>query len=67
MAAIESRRAAAASSLSFTELPWGCEYYLTHRPDDGRGRLRARWPTFDAIYLGAIGAPGVPDARRRPG
>src|SRR6266540_3591395 len=46
--------------LSFTHLPWGCEYYLAHQrmmDDDGFDRL-AR---FDAIYLGAIGAPGVPD------
>jgi tartrate dehydrogenase/decarboxylase / D-malate dehydrogenase len=47
-------------SLTFTELPWGCEYYLKHRrmmEEDGLERLAK----FDAIYLGAIGAPGVPD------
>jgi tartrate dehydrogenase/decarboxylase/D-malate dehydrogenase len=47
-------------SLSFTELPWGCEHYLAHgrmMDDDAFERLER----FDAIYLGAIGAPGVPD------
>lgn len=40
--------------------PWGCEYYLeTGRmmAADGMEQLRK----FDAIYLGAVGAPGVPD------
>src|SRR5712671_6622180 len=42
------------------ELPWGCDYY--HKtghmmPADGLERLRQR----DAIYLGAVGFPGVPD------
>jgi tartrate dehydrogenase/decarboxylase/D-malate dehydrogenase len=46
--------------LELTHLPWGCEFYLKqHRmmDDDGLERLTK----FDAIYLGAIGAPGVPD------
>ena len=40
--------------------PWGCEYYLkTGRmmPEDGIEILEK----FDAIYLGAVGYPGVPD------
>ena len=40
--------------------PWGCEYYLREgrmMPADGLAQLRA----CDAIYLGAIGAPTVPD------
>ena len=43
-----------------TAFPWGCEYYLkTGRmmPEDGMEQLAG----FDAIYLGAVGAPGVPD------
>jgi tartrate dehydrogenase/decarboxylase / D-malate dehydrogenase len=47
-------------SLSTTDLPWSCEYYLAERrmmPADGLERLRAA----DAIFLGAIGAPSVPD------
>lgn len=44
----------------FTYFPWGCEYYLEHgkmMSDDGIEQLKA----FDAIYLGAVGYPGVPD------
>jgi len=47
-------------SFSFTEFPWGCEYYLEHgkmMADDGIDQLK----DFDAIYLGAVGYPGVPD------
>lgn len=43
-----------------TWFPWGCEYYLkTGRmmPEDGIEQLKQ----FDAIYLGAVGYPGVPD------
>lgn len=44
----------------FTHFPWGCEYYLKTgkmMADDGIEQLKK----FDAIYLGAVGAPGVPD------
>jgi tartrate dehydrogenase/decarboxylase/D-malate dehydrogenase len=47
-------------SLSCEEFEWGCEYYLrTGRmmPEDGLEQLRP----FDAILLGAIGHPTVPD------
>lgn len=47
-------------SFSFTMFPWGCEYYLKHgemMADDGIERLKE----FDAIYMGAVGYPGVPD------
>ena len=47
-------------SLQWEEFAWGCEYYLADGrmlPDDGLARLAA----FDAIFLGAVGAPGVPD------
>lgn len=47
-------------SFQVTSFPWGCEYYLkTGRmmPEDGVEQLKH----FDAIYLGAVGAPGVPD------
>ncbi|MDQ3943337.1 MAG: tartrate dehydrogenase, partial [Actinomycetota bacterium] len=39
---------------------WGCEYFLQTgkmMPDDGLDRLREH----DAVFLGAIGYPGVPD------
>ncbi len=44
----------------FTEFPWGCEYYLEHgrmMPEDALETLS----DFDAIYLGAVGWPTVPD------
>ena len=47
-------------AFEFTQFPWGCEYYLeTGRmmAEDGMEQLKK----FDAIFLGAVGAPGVPD------
>jgi tartrate dehydrogenase/decarboxylase/D-malate dehydrogenase len=47
-------------ALAFEQFDWGCEDYLrTGRmmPEDGLEQLRP----FDAIYLGAIGHPTVPD------
>ncbi len=44
----------------FTHFPWGCEFYSEHgkmMDDDGIEQLSE----FDAIYLGAVGFPGVPD------
>ena len=47
--------------LECTEFPWGVDYYLEHgspTPPDYIEQLRG----FDAIYLGAVGAPGqMPD------
>ena len=46
--------------VEFTEFPWGCDYYLREKrmmAPDGFDQLRR----FDAIYLGAIGDPRVPD------
>jgi tartrate dehydrogenase/decarboxylase/D-malate dehydrogenase len=46
--------------VSFEEFPYSCEYYLEYGvmlPPDGMDRLCA----FDAILLGAVGYPGVPD------
>ena len=45
---------------SFTDFPWGCEYYLKTgqmMPEDGIEILAK----YDAILLGAVGYPGVPD------
>ncbi len=47
-------------SLSFQPFDWGCDYY--HRagrmmPADGMDQIRP----FDAVLLGAIGHPSVPD------
>ena len=42
------------------ELPWGCDHFLetgSMMPDGGLDTLRG----YDAIFLGAVGAPAVPD------
>ena len=47
-------------TVSFNEFPYSCGYFREHgrmMPADGLNRLR----DFDAILLGAVGAPGVPD------
>jgi tartrate dehydrogenase/decarboxylase/D-malate dehydrogenase len=60
LATIEAATRGTGIALKFTELPWGCDYYLRHgRMMDTDGFERAA--SFDAIYLGAIGSPAVPD------
>jgi tartrate dehydrogenase/decarboxylase/D-malate dehydrogenase len=47
-------------TIEFIEFPYSCAYYLKHSvmmPENGIESLR----TFDAIYLGAVGHPSVPD------
>jgi tartrate dehydrogenase/decarboxylase/D-malate dehydrogenase len=47
-------------SLAFTELAWSSDYYRQYgrmMPEDAFEQLAK----YDAIYLGAIGAPDVPD------
>ncbi len=47
-------------NFKFTYFPWGCDYYKENgkmMADDGIEQLK----NFDAIFLGAVGAPGVPD------
>jgi tartrate dehydrogenase/decarboxylase/D-malate dehydrogenase len=47
-------------AVEWREFPWSCEHYRRHgemMPADGVERLRA----FDAILLGAVGAPEIPD------
>ena len=47
-------------NMKFEIFPWGCEYYLEHgciMPENGLELLK----NFDAIYLGAVGHPDVPD------
>jgi tartrate dehydrogenase/decarboxylase/D-malate dehydrogenase len=46
--------------LHWDEFPWSCEHYLDQgrmMPEDGLDRIRHH----DAIFLGAVGFPGVPD------
>ena len=47
-------------NFEFDYFDWGCEYYLKYgrmMPENGLDILKA----YDAIYLGAVGYPGVPD------
>ena len=62
--AVKVLNAAAAADggflFEFTEFPWGCEYYTRTgemMPADGIETLKG----FDAVLLGAVGYPGVPD------
>ena len=60
LAALEKAAHGSGVSLQLTDLPWGCDYYIRHKKmmdEDGFERLAG----FDAIYLGAIGSPSVPD------
>ncbi|PSR22813.1 MAG: tartrate dehydrogenase [Sulfobacillus acidophilus] len=46
--------------LETREFDWSCQYYLQHgrmMPEDGLETLKS----FDAIFLGAVGFPTVPD------
>jgi tartrate dehydrogenase/decarboxylase/D-malate dehydrogenase len=61
---LKAIRAAADVTGSFgietVDYPWSCEYYATNgrmMDDDAMDRMR----DSDAIFLGAIGFPGVPD------
>src|SRR6516164_11645060 len=52
--------AASGFRLNWEHLPWGSDYYQAHgemMPADGLEVLAG----FDAIYLGAVGRPDVPD------
>lgn len=47
-------------AFDLVDYPWSCEWYLEHGamlPKDGLDQLR----NSDAIFLGAVGYPGVPD------
>ncbi len=60
MRAVEAAGGRHGLSFSWERFDWSCEVYArTGRmmPEDGLERLRS----FDAIFLGAVGWPGVPD------
>ena len=47
-------------TLRWDDKPWSCEHYAKHgemMPKDGLAQIRGH----DAIFLGAVGFPGVPD------
>src|SRR5256885_14307955 len=60
IAVLEAAARRSAVTLEFTELPWGCEYFLKHQrmmEQDGMARPAG----FDATFLRGVGAPSVPD------
>ncbi len=57
---LEAAALAHGFGLDFHSFPWNCDFYAAHgvmMPDDWSDQLCA----FDAVYLGAIGWPTVPD------
>lgn len=57
---IEAALSGTDTTISFTEFDWSCEYFARNgrmMPEDGINQLGQ----FDAIYLGAVGFPGVED------
>ncbi len=47
-------------AIDWRHFDWSCEYYAKHgrmMPEDGLEQLRP----FEAVFLGAVGYPGVPD------
>jgi tartrate dehydrogenase/decarboxylase / D-malate dehydrogenase len=60
MRVLEAAAARHGFELQWDQYPWSCAYYQKHgrmMPEDGLARIRGH----DAIYLGAVGFPGVPD------
>jgi tartrate dehydrogenase/decarboxylase/D-malate dehydrogenase len=60
IAVVKKAAAACGAAVEFVEFPWGCDFYRAQgrmMAEDGFDRLQE----FDAIYLGAIGDPSVPD------
>jgi len=60
MRVLEAAGVKHAIQLDWETFPWSCEYYAKHgrmMPDDGLQQIRRH----DAIFLGAVGFPGVPD------
>src|SRR5262249_54835561 len=60
IAAMEAAARAYGFECQWHEFDWSCERYVTMgtmMPEDGLERLRL----YDAVYLGAVGHPEVPD------
>ncbi len=60
LAAVQAAVRGTDVTLALTDLPWGSDYYAANgrmMPADGFEQLA----TLDAIYMGAIGSPAVPD------
>lgn len=61
--ASETLSAAGGPGYRFTELPYGADYLLTHGLSIPPGEFERLPRDFDAILLGALGDPRVPDMR----
>jgi tartrate dehydrogenase/decarboxylase/D-malate dehydrogenase len=60
IAVVQRAAERAGIGIEFVEFPWGCEFYTRNgRMMDAEGLDTLQ--RFDAIYLGAIGDPSVPD------
>ena len=60
IAVLDDVAAAEGFALEWTQLPWSSQFYAEHgrmMPEDGLDTLA----DFDAIFLGAIGDPSLPD------
>jgi tartrate dehydrogenase/decarboxylase/D-malate dehydrogenase len=60
MRVLEAAGARHGVGFQWDQFPWGCEHFARHgcmMPADGLAAIR----NHDAIYLGAVGFPGVPD------
>jgi tartrate dehydrogenase/decarboxylase / D-malate dehydrogenase len=60
LAVLEAAAGRVGAVIETTAFPWSCAYYREHGRMMDRDAL-ARLQEFDAIYLGAIGDPTVPD------
>ncbi|MEW6322311.1 MAG: tartrate dehydrogenase [Acidobacteriota bacterium] len=60
IAVIEAAARRDGVAIEFTTFPWSCAYYRQHGRMMDADALE-RMAAFDAIYLGAIGDPSVPD------
>jgi 3-isopropylmalate dehydrogenase len=61
--AVTAVAAAAGKNIALTEFPWGAEHYLKTGETLPEGALALLQDRFDAILLGAMGDPRVPDNR----
>ena len=60
IAVVDALGSAHGFSMAWKEFPWSCAYYAQHgamMPEDGLDQLKP----FDAILLGAVGLPSLPD------
>lgn len=57
------KTAAGSDAFAFTQLPWSAEHYLQTGVTIADGEFDRWRENFDAIFLGALGDPRIPDMR----